>query len=207
MPMSNDKYQDRYLEHQIKKKEELVKRPVALPVNDSQSIEEIMLSRRSIRVFDTREIEAGILEYILSTALNSPSSCNRQCISVKILFGQIEKEIAGETLVGGAGWIDKADKIILLFADMNGYKSPAEVSYMPYLDAGVMAMTICYAAENMGIGSCIVNPNIRQEKIFNFQRSFNQRGWRFCCAIALGYPGIKPDRPTKKELSEFILNE
>lgn len=201
----NDKYQKRYSDHQERKKELLNSKPKELPIIETDSFKEIIANRRSVRLFSNKPIITTKLLTILKTAVESPSSCNRQCVSIKIVSENKNKNKLARYLVGGKNWINKADKILLLFADMHGYKSPNEVLYMPYLDAGVMAMTICYSAQAQGIGSCIVNPNIEQEKTNKFNQEFNKNGWRFCTAIALGYPAIQAVRPPKKSLKEFII--
>jgi len=201
----NDNYQQRYIDHQERKKQGLTVLPLDLPIIESDSFREIIEKRRSVRTFLKKEITAPSLIFILKTAIESPSSCNRQCISVKIVFNKRSKNKLSQYLVGGKGWISKADKILLLFADMRGYKSPNEVLYMPYLDAGVMAMSICFSAQAKGMGSCIVNPNIEQENVNKFNQEFNKQGWKFCIAVALGYPAVKAIRPPKKSLKEFII--
>lgn len=68
---------------------------------------------------------------------------------------------------------------------MEAYKSPAEVDFMPYLDAGFIGMNVYYSATALGLGCCFVNPNIREENRKEFNSIFNKE-YRFCGAIALG---------------------
>jgi nitroreductase len=200
-----DKYQERYLDHLERKKFQVNTYPCDIDMYLYQRFPDVLYSRRSIRVFSDSHISDDTLDTILHQALESPSSCNRQCIKVKVIRNKDQKDSLNYLFVGGAGWIRGADIILLLFADMQGYKSPNEVSYMPYLDAGVMAMTICYASEYLGLGTCIVNPNIKQDNLLEFNTKFNPLGYKFCLAIALGYKGIDPDRPPKIPIEEFLI--
>jgi hypothetical protein len=84
-----------------------------------------------------------------------------------------------ETLVGGKDWIEKADKVILFYADMLAYKSPAEKDFMPYLDTGFVAQNIYLICEVLNIACCFVNPNRTGEDL-------DRNGMRFCGAMALG---------------------
>jgi nitroreductase len=202
--MDRNGYQARYLEYQADKKDILEKEErKEIYKAPTDSFETIVKNRRSIRLFTDTNIDAVRMNVILDNVLTAPSSCNRQGIVLKIL--DMPFDIEAIDLVGGGNWIKKANKVLLLFADMNAYKSPNEVSYMPYLDAGVIAMTIAFTAESLGIGSCIVNPNIRQENISKFYQKFNPEGFRFCCAVALGYSAIEAKKPTKKSLKDLLV--
>jgi nitroreductase len=98
----------------------------------------------------------------------------------------------------------KAPLVILVFADMEAYRSPAEVAFMPYLDAGIFLATICYGAHTHGLGSCIVNPHIRPQHRSVFGEQCNPNGHLFCGAVALGYPGQQPECPPKVTTEEFV---
>jgi len=161
-----DRYQRRYLRHQRAKKDLLSGEAKLLKVSKLK-LEIFFLNlvwhRQSQRLFNDKKINAKQLNYIKHCISQTPSSCNRQAIKVKIVKKIEEKEKLEELLVGGAGWISNASAIFLLFADMDAYKSPAEVEFMPYLDAGFIGMNVYYACESSGIGCCFVNPNVRQE--------------------------------------------
>lgn len=177
--MENDFYQERYLSHQKRKGEAIKKDPVP-----SQ-----LLKRRSVRVYTNQEIEDNKLTEIIDATMKCPSSCNRHAIQVISIRGVKKAKIDG-LLVGGKNWIGKANTILLFYADMRAYKSPNEVGFMPWLDAGVALMAAHSRATEMGIGSCIVNPNIRAEDKVDFYKEFpSQEYLLFVGALPLGYPG------------------
>lgn len=183
-----DKYQIRYLNHQKRKKELFLGK--AKLVNPKKiKLEKFFLSlvkqRQSQRLFSVKKINEKQLDYIKYCISETPSSCNRQAIKIKIIRNIKEKNKLEDLLVGGAGWISGADIIFLLLADMSAYKSPAEIDFMPYLDAGFIGMNIYYASEAIGIGCCFINPNIRDEKKKIFDKFFNN-GYKFCGACAIG---------------------
>ena len=97
-----------------------------------------------------------------------------------------------------------APTVILIFADMQAYRSPVERDFMPWLDAGVALATIVYAATEKGVASCIVNPHIRGMDSEDFDADFDREGHLFCGAVALGYPAIIPDCPEKKPMEELV---
>lgn len=177
-----DRYQTAYLEHQARKKAILSGEAEMIEKNKSLTFKDLIENRQSQRIFNKKKITNKELNYIKKAIINTPSSCNRQGILIKIV--REDKELLDEWLVGGKNWISKADIIILLLADMKCYKNPAEVSFMPYLDAGFIGMTVYYASEDIGLGCCFVNPHIREENQEKFKNKF---GEKICGAIALGH--------------------
>lgn len=184
-----DKYQRRYLSHQKKKSELLsgqAKTVTVKGVNKGNAFLEVVERRQSQRFFSSKKVDAKQFQYLKRCLEQTPSSCNRQAIKIRMVRSGADKRKIESLLVGGAGWVSGADTILLLFADMSAYKSPAEVDFMPYLDAGFIGMTVYYACEAIGLGCCFVNPNIRPEKKQDFDRLFND-GYRFCGACVIGH--------------------
>jgi nitroreductase len=196
-----DAYQERYLKHRERKKQLLEK-----PSGDRKGYPiclealAVMQRRRSVRAFKQKPLDFKNFSNVILTAICAPQSCNRQALTLLMYPG---KEV-GEYLLGGKGWAEKAIAILLLLADMKAYKSPREVDFMPWLDAGVMLAAITYAATACGIGSCIINPSLQEETASDFQSRFNPESYLFCGAVALGYPAAIPKEPEKKHWREFI---
>ena len=116
-----DVYQKRYLEHQSQKAEVL---------------KEIIKARHSDRVFGDGDIKTEDLDTILKSIDYVPSSCNRKAIQHSLVSDRTRKSFLGGVLVGGVGWIHRANHIMLLFADEDAYKE--NLDYMKYLDTGVI---------------------------------------------------------------------
>lgn len=165
-----DIYQERYLSHQLRKKDILIK---------------IMKKRYSERIFSDKPVEQGKIDQILESQQWCPSSCNRQAVSVKIVHDRDEKALLGGLLVGGTGWIHRAPVILLLFADPLAYKAGDEIAYMPYLDAGVVVQQFLLMATALGLKTAYSNPNIREMNKDHFHKIFGEG--IFCGAIALGH--------------------
>lgn len=202
-----DKYQIRYLNHQKNKKEILMGKSKLVKTSKlklKKAFLSLIQHRQSQRLFNGIKITKEQLDYINYCITETPSSCNRQAIKIKIIRSAKNKKKLEELLVGGTGWISGSDIIFLLFADMNAYKSPAEVDFMPYLDAGFIGMNIYYASESIGVGCCFVNPNIREEKKIFFDELFND-SYRFCGACAIGNYD-KRNVKNKKTKDIFLKN-
>jgi len=187
--MPDDIFQQRYLEHQARKAKILtsdygIKKYKKYTKEEQRDFFEVLRNRCSQRVFNNGNIDT---EPILKAIETSPSSCGRKGVSVRVISDRKDKDILSGLLVGGTGWCHRGDIILLLMADMNCYKNPAEVSFMPYLDAGVIIQTTYLTCEVLNYGCCYVNPNIREENQEFFKKRFNiLDNELFCGALILG---------------------
>lgn len=192
-----NKYQDRYLAHQARKKVSLSGKyepELNYTKKEQETLEKIFTNRHSSRVFNGEKITDKELEYIDKLVKSSPSSCDRKGVKYVIIEDREDKELLNGLLVGGVGWIHRADKIVLLIADMEAYGSPNERDFMHYLDAGVLIQSFYLACEALGIKCCYVNPNIRNQykdyfNTFMLKPRFTVgigSDYIYCGAIALG---------------------
>jgi len=200
-----DKFQKRYLDHQKHKKKQLMNtRGETIKINNKNMKKEyldLLKNRRSQRIFNAEEITPEEMDYILNCLIESPSSCNRQAISIKIIEDRDSKELLGGLLVGGVGWCHMAKKIILLFTNTEAYKEKLE--YMPYLDSGVLVLNTYLACESLSIGCCFINPNIREENQTIFKNKFGKK--TFCGALAIGHYNKKSLYSPKIKKEEILL--
>jgi len=188
---SVDYYQERYKAHQDRKRESLRSYWGTLEFEkyskEVRSIfSDLTTSRKSQRLFNSEKITATELAFIRRTIDRCPSSCDRHGVRVHAVHDRDEKELLGGLLVGGVGWIHRADIILLLWAARRAYKAVGEMLYMPFLDAGVIVGNTYLACEALNIGCCFVNPNVRDiNKVF-FHETFGFGEDVFCGALALG---------------------
>lgn len=192
-----DLYQERYLAHQAKKKEQLMFSKGEKP----KKITDVIKQRRSQRIFNAQELADKDLQTILESATYAPNSCNRHGVRLKVVTDRTEKNLLNGILVGGVGWCYRAQAVVLLIADPQAYKSPNEKDFMHYCDAGFTAMNMWLTAEQLGVGACYINPNIMPNNQVLFAERFGHGV--FCGALALGHYDIRvhaPDYPNLKEL-------
>ncbi len=179
--MENDIYQERYLKHQLDKKEELIK---------------IMKERHSNRRFDDKPIPQEIIDELISVVELAPSSCDRKAIKVEVITDRDKKALLGGILVGGVGWIHRAPAILLITADPKAYKAEGEIKFMPYLDGGVVSQQLALTATSLGIHGCFANPNIRDFNVDHYHKIFGPN--ILTMAFAIGYP-IEEDSSDKEK--------
>lgn len=137
-----DKYQKRYIAHQKKKKKML----------------ELMAKRESHRILE-KGVPKSFYEELSKVIKLCPSSCDRKGIEIEWVEERKYKELLSGILVGGVGWIHRADRIALLFARNKAYKSPNDKPNM-YLDAGIIVQQCYLFTQCSGFKMCFVNPNI-----------------------------------------------
>lgn len=165
-----DKYQERYLAHQQRKKEVLIS---------------IINERHSNRVFSDKPVPTELIDELISLAVKSPSSCDRRGVNLRAVYDRDEKALLGGLLVGGVGWIHRAPVIILLIADPMAYKAGDEIGYMPYLDAGCIIGQMYLTATANDLHCAYANPNIRDMNKSHFAEVFGDGV--FCGAFAIGH--------------------
>lgn len=170
--MTEDKFQERYLAHQARKREMLL---------------EIMKERHSDRIFSDQKVERCVIDTLMEAQKYCPSSCDRQAIELSLIQSKDLKILLSALLVGGVGWAHRADGLILIFASREAYKAENEVEYMPFLDAGVVVQQLYLSATALGLKGCFINPNIRDLNKNHFNKIFSGENKVFCGAFAFGY--------------------
>lgn len=180
-------YQERYQRHQARKKLQL-----------------ILGARRSQRIFTSEAIPEPVFQDILSAATTAPSSCNRHGLKMRVVRERREKELLGGLLVGGVGWIHRADRIILFLADPAAYASPNEKDFMHYCDVGFTALPMWLVAESHGLGVAYINPNLVDAEVFNTKFG---KGLIFCGALVIGNyeKGHRPEPSEVGSLKEMLI--
>jgi nitroreductase len=200
-----DIYQQRYIEHQQHKKEQLSSSYGEIMKKNDKEMKNVyfnlLKNRRSQRIFNSKDISEENLNFILKCITEAPSSCNRQSINIRIIKERNLKEILSGLLVGGVGWCQRANIILLIFADQDAYKE--KLDFMPYLDSGVQIMNTYLACESINIGCCYINPNVRKENKKIFQEKFGNR--IFCGALGIGYYDKKSKYSKKKSIKDLVL--
>lgn len=213
--MSNTPYQQRYVKHQARKKEQLMySKGQPMHMRYVPEVFEVLDRRRSQRVFNNEPITSQEIDQILTAATMSPNSCNRHGVLVRMVSERRSKELLGGLLVGGVGWVHRAHTILLFLADPIAYASPNEKDFMHYCDVGFKAMSMWLVAETLGIGACYINPNLGNRDIFikefglieDFEDGRHvTRELVFCGALALGRYDVRPEKAERPSIKEILV--
>ena len=119
-------------------------------------------SRHSVRWYSDEKIPDGPIINAIHLAQTAPSACNRQGIRVYIITSQDKKEEVLKMQNGNRGFGHKADRLLLITADMGYWKCNQKTS--AFLDAGIFTMNLLYALHYYKICACTLNAHLTIKK-------------------------------------------
>ena len=164
-------------------------------------IEEVILTRRSIRKYTTQKVKKEDILSILELSVWSPSACNRQAHKVIC----IEKEETKKKLVdnGGAPFLKNVPMVLLFLYD----DTSDNVAYRDDIQSSsAMIENFLLLAHSRGFGTCWVChlPSKRKlRKIFNIPRGITP-----IAAVSIGYSGRNPFIVKRKyKIEEIFLKK
>ena len=181
----------------------------------NQTVREL-ISRKSVRVFEDREIAPEIKQEILLAAVNAPTAGNQQLYTIIDVTDRQLRERLSETCDHQP--FIATGKIVLVFcADCRKwYDAFLAAGCEPRLpgvgdmllavsDATIAAENAVVAAESYGIGSCYIGDIM--ENCEAHREMLNLPEYVFpCCMLVFGYPTqqqkdrVKPERAAMKHI-------
>lgn len=181
-----------------------------------KSIEEIFLTRTSVRRYERRAIEPEKLDLIYRAIQNTPTSYNGQQFSVIAISDQTLKEqlytITGQKQI-------KTCAVFLVFcADFNKLERFADVKTIEFprlqdtidglfvgvIDASLAMQNAVIAAEALELGSCCIGYTRTAAPTQLADLLQLPQGVAVVCGLSIGYPAEHPDLKPKQPLSLVI---
>jgi nitroreductase len=144
--------------------------------------------RRSVRWFQSRAVDHDLLDKAVFAAGLSPSACNRQPFCFRILDQPALRGMAAKLPAGTAGYDQNIPVFIVLVGQLRNYASEAD-RHLIYIDASLAAMSFAFAAETLGLGTCLINwpdHEDREQQMADLLRL--EADERPIMCIAVGYP-------------------
>lgn len=119
-------------------------------------------SRHSCRDFSTESVPVETINAAVSLAQNAPSACNRQAARVYVIEDK-EKIAQVFSLHGGnRGFGHTVDKLIVVCGFISCYGMHERDCV--YTDCGIFTMNLAYALHYYGVGNCILNWSVTNDK-------------------------------------------
>ena len=168
---------------------------------------EFLLNRKSVRVYEQREIGEEVKERLLAATLRAPTAGNLMLYSII----EVKDQAAKDTLVrtcDNQPLIAKAPLVLLFLADyqrwvdyfrVSGVEELCEVEgksmrtpeegdlFLACCDALIAAQTAAVAAESLGLGSCYIGDIM--ENYEEHRELFDLPQYVFpICLLCFGYP-------------------
>lgn len=158
------------------------------------SLVDVILSRRSIRQYDDKDIPKDVLDKILEAGRQSPSAANRQPYQfVVVTESEIKKELSG--LV--SGFLKNAPVVIVGCANPKALLT----GKWAVIDTTIALENMVLAAWSLGVGSCWIGA-FNEQKVKNALQIPEK--WKVVALISLGYPAENPESRKKKEKSKLF---
>lgn len=169
---------------------------------------EMLQERRSCRKFDGRPIERALIDKLLAATLTAPSSKNCRSSRFAVVEDRALLEKMARMRSRGSQLLAEAPLAIVVMGD------PALTDL--WVDNGaISAITLQYAAQSEGLGSCWVHVNGRphndddpaQGTAEEYLNTFLEvpQEWRILCIVALGHPAEPPKPHAPRDDSDKVL--
>jgi len=162
------------------------------------SLLDVILSRRSIRRYEKKEIPKDVLDKIVEAGRQSPSAANRQPYRFVIVTdSEIKKELKGRF----SRFLKDAPVVIVGCANPKALLTGKWAT----IDTTIALENMALAAWSLGIGSCWIG-NFNEEKTKELLKI--PEDWKVVALVTFGYPAEQPKPRKKKPTKElFSLNQ
>lgn len=166
------------------------------------NIFDILGSHRSIRKYTDQPVDKKLLDQILDSARQAPTSSNLQAYSIIVVRDPAKKKLLAE-YCGNQAWIEQCPVFLAICPDLRrlhevcrlrGYSMKdqyLEIFLVSVVDASLVAQNIAVASEASGLGICMIgairnNPDKVCELLKLPDRVFPLMG------MCLGHPDHEP---------------
>ncbi|MFW5699232.1 MAG: nitroreductase family protein, partial [Planctomycetota bacterium] len=134
-------------------------RGIAEPVVDIATFEAMAWRRRSVRWYQQRPVERALVERALLAAALAPSACNRQPFRFAAYDDPATIRIIAGITGGGKGFHEQIPGLLVVVGQLRACAAERD-RHVPYIDAALASMGMCFAMEAQGLGTCCMNwPN------------------------------------------------
>ena len=133
---------------------------------DSESVENVIMARRSIRQYTKQTISRDTLDQIIKCGINAPNGQNKQAYEIRIVNNpQMLKDISDAVIKDNKDLSLKPGADNIFFGATTVVFIGNDTSYdMSQIDCGLLGENIMLSAWEKGIGSCCMAFPIRLMK-------------------------------------------
>jgi len=162
------------------------------------SLFDLILSRRSIRRYEDREIPKDVLDKIVEAGRQSPSAANGQPYRFIIVDdSKIKQELPGRF----SRFLVKAPVIIVGCANIKALLTGKWAT----IDTTIALENMILAAWSFGVGSCWIG-SFNEQKVKDLLKI--PKDWKVVALVSLGYPAETPKVRKKKHANDlFGINQ
>jgi nitroreductase len=159
------------------------------------SLIDFILSRRSIRSYQQKDIPEEILAQILEAGRQAPSAVNKQPIRFIIVKdNEIKKEFSNGLF---NRFVKDAPVVIVGCADVNSLLTRK----WAIIDTAIAMQNMVIASLTIGVGSCWIGA-FNEDNVKKLLKIPGK--WKVVALLTLGYPAEQPNQKNKKKLEEMF---
>jgi nitroreductase len=159
------------------------------------SLVDVVLSRRSIRRYEKKDVPNEVLDRILEAGRQAPSAANRQPRHFIILTDQ---EMKQELSTGLFNRFIKDSPITIVGCAHVGDILTGKWSI---IDTSIAMQNMVIAAWAMGVGSCWIG-DFKEDKVKQLLKI--PAKWKVVALITFGYPAEQPKQRKKKPYEKLF---
>lgn len=181
-------------------------------IDTASVVNDLMMSRRSIRAYKDSVISREILNEILKYGINAPNGQNLQSYEIRVIDSPALIDSITQAVVKDNPKIAERDGFKNIFVNAPCVVCIAcDTQYdMAQIDCGLLGENIILAAWAKGIGSCCLGSSARwildspSAKPYLDRMAFS-KGYKLLYCIALGYPAETPKaKPRRDDMIKFM---
>lgn len=159
------------------------------------SLIDFILTRRSIRQYEKKEITQEVMAQIFEAGQHAPSAANKQPIRFIILNDdEIKKELSNGLF---NRFVKDAPVVIVGCANVNSLLT----GKWAIVDAAIAMQNMVIAAWTLGVGSCWIGA-FNEKKVKELLKIPDK--WKVVALLTLGYPAEQPKQRKKKPVEEMF---
>lgn len=171
----------------------------------SLNYEEFVLNRHSLRHFSPDPVNKEQLENAIRIAQHTPSACNRQGWSVRIIESNDIIKLVLKNQNGNEGFGHEFDKVLFITADLRCFNADREI-YQAYIDGGMYAQSILNALHYEHIASVPLSASLHPVQEANVRKLLMiEESEVFIMFIGIGnYPEVCQTTRSERRPAEMI---
>jgi len=156
---------------------------------------DLILSRRSIRDYQKRQIPENVLHQILEAGRQAPSAVNRQPFRFIVVNDNNLLKNLCDNLINR--FVKYAPIVIVGCADVKSLLT----GKWAVVDTSIAMQNMVIAASALGVGSCWIG-GCNEKEIKKLLKIPDK--WKFVALLTLGYPAEQPKQRKKKKFEKLF---
>lgn len=165
----------------------------------AEAVENLFDTRHSFREFTGEPVPEELIEKAIKLAQRTPSACNRQAVRVYNISSKDYINAVGN-LEGIGGFADDVDRFLLITGVKSAYRRGEKNQFI--VSAAMFAAYLSLSLHAVGIGACVVQRSLVEDKIFvGFRQKFDiPEDEQIVVMLGIGMPNEKTKVPVSKRL-------